>query len=338
MATPSPDLILELMEGFRRSQAMFATLALGVFDHLKGRPADAKSLADGTGTEPEALERLLDACVGLGLLAKKSGAYSNLPIADVYLCVSSPETLAGYALYSHRALYALWGHLEDAVREGSARWKQTFGFDGSLFSHFFRTDEARRNFLMGMHGFGLLSSPRVLQAFDLSRFKCLVDLGGGTGQLAIAACRLHPALGAVVFDLAPALEIAREYVGQAGLAGRIELRAGDFFVDPFPEADLYALGRILHDWSETKVRTLLAKAFHALPAGGGILVAERLLEEDKASPLPALLQSLNMLVCTEGKERTLGEYSGLLHEAGFTEVQGKRTGGPLDAVLGLKGW
>ena len=28
--------------------------------------------------------------------------------------------------------------------------------------------------------------------------------------------------------------------------------AGDFFVDPLPPADLYSLGRILHDWSDEK--------------------------------------------------------------------------------------
>jgi acetylserotonin O-methyltransferase len=43
-----------------------------------------------------------------------------------------------------------------------------------------------------------------------------------------------------------------------------------------------------------------------------------------------------MLVCTEGKERTLSEYAALLREAGFVSVDGRRTGTPLDAVLALK--
>ena len=42
-----------------------------------------------------------------------------------------------------------------------------------------------------------------------------------------------------------------------------------------------------------------------------------LLEEDKGGPVAAQMQSLNMLVCTEGKERTLAEYTGLLTQAGF---------------------
>ena len=77
--------------------------------------------------------------------------------------------------------------------------------------------------------------------------------------------------------------------------------AGDFFTDPLPPADLYSLGRILHDWSEEKIRKLLAKIHAALPDGGGLLIAEKLLEPDYVS---GHMQSLNMLIVTEGRERS----------------------------------
>lgn len=48
------------------------------------------------------------------------------------------------------------------------------------------------------------------------------------------------------------------------------------------------------------------------------------------------MQSLNMLVCTEGKERTLAEYEALLRQAGFGDVQGRRTASHLDAILAVK--
>ena len=69
---------------------------------------------------------------------------------------------------------------------------------------------------------------------------------------------------------------------------------------------MYSLGRILHDWPEDRIRLLLSKIYAALPAGGALLIAEKLLDEDKSGPTPAQMQSLNMLVCTEGRERTLG--------------------------------
>jgi acetylserotonin N-methyltransferase len=96
------------------------------------------------------------------------------------------------------------------------------------------------------------------------------------------------------------------------------------------------VGRILHDWTDEKIATLLAKVFRHLPAGGAILVAEKLLNPDGVGPVPANMQSLNMLIVTEGKERTLDDYARLLHRAGFVQVEGRRTGTMLDAILAIK--
>ena len=233
-------------------------------------------------------------------------------------------------------MWKMWANLEDAIREGSHRWKQTFGFDGPIFSHFFRTPEAMNEFLMGMHGFGMITSPRIVELFDLSKFERLCDLGGATGHLTIAACQRYECLRGIVFDLPHALGLAKQMVSDAGLGKRIEVVGGDFFADALPEADLYALGRIVHDWDEPKIKQLLSKIYDALPNGGGLLIGEKVLHEDRSGPRWAMMQSLNMLVCTEGKERSGTEYELLLREAGFTSVSVARTQVPLDAVLAIK--
>ena len=108
---------------------------------------------------------------------------------------------------------------------------------------------------------------------------------------------------------------------------------GDFFTDPLPPADLYSVGRILHDWSDEKILRLLTKIYAALPAGGGLLIAEKLLEPGYVS---AHMQSLNMLVNAEGRERSAAEYQALLCAAGFSEAECKVTGAYLDAILATK--
>src|SRR5579864_2650949 len=182
MTDPAP--ILELIEAFRRSKTMFAAVNLGIFD--------------GERPQGAAVDRLLDACVGLGLLEKRGEKYINTPVADEYLRSVSPHTLSGYIRYSNSALYRLWANLEDAVIEGTNRWSQTFGDDGDLFSIFFKTEQSKRDFLLGMHGFGMLSSPAVVAAFDLSPFRCFVDLGGATGHLALATRERYPQMKAIV--------------------------------------------------------------------------------------------------------------------------------------------
>jgi len=306
------------------------------FDLLERAPGNLTTLATELRVEPEPLERLLDSCVGLKLLRRSGASYENEPVAKTYLCRTSERALTGYILYSNDVLFPLWSHLEDAVREGTPRWKQAFDVEGGIFDHFFRTEEAKQTFVQGMHGLGLLSSPKVVEAFDLSRFRRLADLGGATGHLAIAACERYPQLHAIVFDLPQVVEAARAQVSKSVTASHIDVIAGDFFHGELPEADLFALSRILHDWSEDKIQPLLTKIYRRLPPGGGILLAEKLLHDDKAGPTSAHLQSLNMLVCTEGKERTLGEYRRLLENAGFRDVRGQVTGSPLDAVLAIK--
>jgi len=336
LTPPDPSVVLDLIEAFRRSKVLFAAVALGVFDALAPGPKTAQSLAAELAADADALDRLLEACVGLRLLDRLPDGYANTPAAAAYLCRTSPARITGYINYSNEVLWQLWAHLEDAVREGTHRWKQTYGWDGPIFSHFFRTEESKREFLMGMHGQGLLSSPQVVAAFDLGRFHTLVDLGGATGHLAVAACRRYSDLRAVVYDLPDAVPLAREMIFGTPVADRVTVAAGDFFVDPLPPGDLYAVGRILHDWTEEKILRLLSRIHNRLPAGGALLIAEKLVNDDKSGPRWAQMQSLNMLVCTEGKERTLDEYAALLQLAGFADVQGCRTNSPLDAVLATK--
>lgn len=336
-AVPDPSPVLELIEAFRRSKTMFAAVSLGVFDLLDRQPSTVSTLSAQLHVKSDPLERLLDACVGLKLLRRNGALYENELLADTYLCRASKRTLTGYILYSNDALFQMWSHLEDAIREGTPRWTQTFGVEGGIFDHFFRTEDAKQTFVQGMHGLGLLSSPKVVDAFDLTRFRKLVDLGGATGHLAIAACERYPQLHAVVVDLPEVIESARTHVRQsAAAAPRVDVVAGDFFRDALPEADLFAMSRIVHDWPEQKIHHLLARVFDRLPDGGGILLAEKLLQEDKTGPTSTHMQSLNMLICTEGKERTLSEYRQLLEKASFREVRGKVTGSPLDAVLAIK--
>lgn len=332
---PDPALVLDLIEAFRRSKTMFAAVELGVFDVLQSA-MQLDELVLRLGCDRIALMTLLDSCVALGLLARDGDRYQNTPASDTYLTQDSPRRMTGYIHYSNRVMWKMWSNLEDAVRDGTHRWKQTFDFDGPIFSHFFKTDAAMQEFLMGMHGFGMITSPHIVNAFDLSRFKVLADLGGATGHLAIAACQRYSNMTGVVFDLPHALDLARSMVAKSGVADRMEITGGDFFVDDLPHADLYALGRIVHDWNEPKIRLLLKRIYEALPSGGGLLIGEKILWEDRTGPKWALMQSLNMIVCTEGRERTLSEYGALLQEAGFDAVEGFRTSVPLDAILAIK--
>ncbi len=335
LTPPDPAPVLDLISAFRRTQVLFTACELKLFDALAS-PKACDQLAGELSLNADALERLLGACVMLGLLNRTGDTFANTPAATEYLTTASPNRMLGYINYSNAVLWKLWDNLPDAIREGTHRWKQTYGTDGPIFAQLFRTPEDQREFLLGMHGFGLMSSPQVVNAVDLGRYRTFVDLGGATGHLAVAACKRWPNLNAVVFDLPQVIGLTHEVVSATPVADRVSIIGGDFFADDLPPGDVYALGRIVHDWTEAKIMTLLAKIHAALPPGGAVLLAEKVLGDDKAGPEWAVTQSLNMLLVTEGKERTLGEYEKLLTAAGFRHVTCRRTPAPLDAVMAVK--
>lgn len=315
---------------------MFTAVRLGIFDQLEAAPQTAPALAHALSLNAAALTRLLDACCALHLLTRENQAYRNTAVASKYLASASPDTFAGYIIYSDQSLFHLWAHLDDAIREGSNRWTQVFGSRDALFDYYFRDPAATASFMSAMNGFGRLSSPRIVRAFDLSRFIHLIDLGGATGHLAIAACEAYPNLRATVLDLPRVEPFARPYISRSSVSARVQFVSSDFFADPLPSGDLYSLGRILHDWSDDKIGALLEKISRALAPGGGLLVVEALLNDDRSGPVYALMQDLNMLVCTDGRERTFAEYRALLEANGFANVESHRTGSLVDAILATK--
>src|SRR5580658_4128406 len=95
-AKADPGVVLDLLESFRRSKTMFAAVSLGVFDALEAGPESLSVLTESLKLNSDALERLLDACVGLQLLKRGAGVYENTPAASAYLCTESSSRLTGY--------------------------------------------------------------------------------------------------------------------------------------------------------------------------------------------------------------------------------------------------
>ena len=138
------------------------------------------------------------------------------------------------------------------------------------------------------------------------------------------------------FDL-PILEAAfTNYIISQGLRDRLQFRAGNFFTDRLPEADVLIFGRILHNWDIETRKLLLNKAFQALPDGGALIVYDPLIDEMRAEP-HGLLSSLNMLIETQaGSEYTSADCMEWMRGVGFTECRVE----PLDdlhtSIIGIK--
>ena len=141
--------------------------------------------------------------------------------------------------------------------------------------------------------------------------------GGVPAEIALA----HPHLTGGGLDLPAVGPVFNEYIAARGLAPRLRFVSGDMFKDPWPRADVYILGHILHDWSLEQKRELLARAYAALPPGGALVVYESLIDDDRRENAFGLLMSLNMLIETpEGFDYTGADCQRWMR-AGATERQ-----------------
>jgi SAM-dependent methyltransferase len=161
---------------------------------------------------------------------------------------------------------------------------------------------------------------RLAEAVDFGIHACVLDAGGGTGELTFALLRAFPTLAGVVMDRP---EVLREAEVPEEIAGRCSFIAGDLFSRWPVESDAVVLARVLHDWPDGDAARILERAREAMPAGGCLYVVEMALDESAA----AGLLDLNMLVTTGGAERSARQFHALLAGAGFEMLDVAATDG-----------
>ncbi|XP_037343752.2 probable bifunctional dTTP/UTP pyrophosphatase/methyltransferase protein [Pungitius pungitius] len=332
--------IVDLIDGFKASKALFTASELCVFDLLHSRPGlDAAQVALEIKASVKGTERLLEACVSLGLLKSKERtgrkpAFENTRLAAGFLLAGAPRSLRPYIRYCNAAVWPLFSHLESAVSEGANQRDELSGKNATdtVQDTSSSSQEVKLRFLDAMHSIAAVTGPAVATAFDLTGFKTACDLGGCTGAIAHELTKAHPGLSVTVFDLPPVVEMSDRF-HPSHADHRVSFRAGDFFKDELPKADLYVLTRILHDWSDEKVHILLSKVADVCTPGCGLLLSEIFLDEDRGGPRCCLLHGLNM---SEGRQRSAAEYALLLESHGFTGARVAHTDSILGAMLCIR--
>uniref|UniRef100_A0A3B4XSW7 Acetylserotonin O-methyltransferase n=1 Tax=Seriola lalandi dorsalis TaxID=1841481 RepID=A0A3B4XSW7_SERLL len=328
-----PFKLLEYFNGFRVSKVIFSACELGVFDLLlkSQEPLSAQHVARELGTSVDGMERLLDALVGIEILEVETtdgtAFYSSTDVANLYLAKGSAKSLHDMIIYQSQTIYPLWNNMVDAVRFVGSNGKQ-LNRESEVFM------EEMLKFMGLMNSSWVLDGHDIVTAFNLSCFQTIVDLGGCTGALAREMVKAYPSSSVTVFDLPQVVESTQKHFSQENDA--IVFQTGDFFSGDIPAADLYVLARIIHDWPEEKCLTLLKKIYNTCRPGGGVLLVEAMLFENRRGPVMAQIFSLNMLVQAEGRERPPSEYTHMLKKTGFQNVQVCRTGKSYDAILAIR--
>ncbi|XP_045393651.1 LOW QUALITY PROTEIN: probable bifunctional dTTP/UTP pyrophosphatase/methyltransferase protein [Lemur catta] len=334
---PFPADLLELIDGFKASKALFTACKLKLFDFLRDEASrKAVDVAGKVDASVCGTERLLDACATLGLLQKSEQGYRNTESSNLYLVSDGEHSLHDFIMYNDQHTWNLFTHLELAIREGTNQHHGALGTtapdlfqDGPLQS---KEDQLRVT--GAMHGLATLTAAPAATAFDLSRFSSACHLGACTAALARELAREYPRLQVAVFDLPHVLEHAsRCQPGGPGTA-RITFLAGDVFRDSLPRAELYVLSGVLQGWPEDGVHTLLRRV--ADTPGAGLLLVEAVGDVEDREARAGLSRCLDALLRPRARERSVADYRRLLEQHGFGDVQVAPMGHGLAALLGTR--
>lgn len=333
---PNMAHIFQVGLGFWGSKTLLSAIEMELFTELAKHPEDLAAIQARLRLHPRSARDFLDALVSLGFLERVDGIYKNTPATDLFLDKRKGSYIGGMLEMANHRLYRFWGNLTEALRTGIPQNESKEGGAG-LFEALYADPGRLKQFLSAMTGISHGANIAIAQNFPWNDYKTYVDVGTAQGDLAVQVARAHPRLKGIGFDLPEVAPIFEDYAQANGLSDRLEFRAGSFFTDPLPKADVVMMGHILHDWNLDEKKMLIRKAYEAIPEGGAMIVYEAIIDDDRSHNAFGLLMSLNMLIETPGGfDYTGADCTGWMKEAGFRKTRVEHLVGPDSMVVGIK--
>jgi len=328
--------LFDLVAGFVYSQVLLACVQLRLFDILAEGPQSVARLADRLALPMESAERLIAAAVALRLVERRGDHVGEQCFGLGPLGASMVGNTAIAAMVEHHA--ALYADLRDPVallRNGGA---------GSSLARYWPYADASAPDALSKESIGdysaLMSASQplvadeILDAYPMSRHRCLLDVGGGEGGFVMSAARRAPALQLMLFDLPAVADRARTRCAPSDAAARLRIFGGSFLTDPLPQgADIVTLVRVMHDHDDATCLRLLRAVRCALPQDGTLLVAEPLAQTPGAERMGDAYFGFYLLAMGRGRPRTVEQLRALLERAGFDRVRQIATRVPLQTGL-----
>lgn len=310
-ATPSPAnvQVLQLTMACWTSRCVQVLAQLGVADALGDQPQSTEALAKATGTEPQALYRVLRLLASVGIFEWKGGTWQHTE-ASSFLRSDHPASLRDYVrMMGFPSFWGALGDLEHSLRTGECAF--TKQHPEGAFGYLAKHPEESRIFDAAMTSKSHRDIVAILPAYDFSQFATIADIAGGRGHLLRAILKRSPKTQGILFDQP---HVVAQVAAENG--EKLTVVGGNFFIDSMPKADAYLLMNIIHDWPDAESIKILSAIRRDMPAHARVLIFETIVPQ---TPGPHLSKELDivMLAIPGGMERTQEEYASLASKCGL---------------------
>jgi hypothetical protein len=308
------DTIQRLQRAVAPALAMLAGMKLELFTALATGPATAAEIAGRFGVDAERLSRLLYALVVAGLLNEEDGRFANTEEAREFLVAGKP----GYVGSAHALLSTLW-HADLTTAESIRS-----GEPASLHDYSTASDEETRRFLAGLQASAVAAGRDLAKRFDFSRFRSVIDIGGGSGGLLGGLREQNPKLLGTLFELPRVAAIAASMLRDSGLSDHITIESGDILTGPpSGQYDVAVLRAFLQVLSREDAARAVRHAAAALHPGGSLfIIGAGILDNDRRGPSSAVFMSVTFMnLYRAGTSYTEAEHFAWLADAGCKDPE-----------------
>ncbi len=318
--------MFDLVAGFTYSQVIAACIELGLLDLLANGPMEIAAIAARTDLPIEGADRLLRAAAALKLTERIGPTRWALGADGAAL--RGNRGIAEMVAH-HRLLYADLADPVALLRRG--------GGGGALSNYWTYAEQAGQGgsddvapYSRLMAASQPLVAEHVIDSYDFSRHRRMLDVGGGEGAFIAAVASRTPGLLLSLFDLPAVGERARAALAAAGHGDRTTVHGGDFLRGPLPQGhDLVTLIRVLHDHDDAPAMQLLRNIHAALPEGGRLLIAEPMAESKGAERAGDAYFGMYLWAMGSGRPRSMTAIAAMLRDAGFSASRAVSTPLPL---------
>lgn len=305
---------MQLAWGYAPPLIIEAAVKHGVFDSLDQSPKTAQQLARQTRTSERGLTAILNALVGLQLLARKGNCYLLTPESAAFLVKKKNAPYHGtFFHHATQQLIPRWLQIGDVVRTGKPAMAANAAQEGAKFFE---------GFVESLFPMSYAAAKTLGEHLQISKATApvnVLDIATGSGVWGIALAQQSPHVRMTAVDWPNVLKVTERVARRQGLGNRLTKIPGDLMKVNYGNGHHIAtLGHILHSEGRERSRRLLKKTFNALSSGGTIAIAEFVVNHDRTGPPMPLLFAVNMLVNTQaGDTFSFEEMSEWLREAGF---------------------
>lgn len=318
--------MLDFVLSARYSNLFYTVIKLNIPELTKDQYVKVDILAARSEVNEVALFRILRALTGIKIFKQKGNSFKLTKHATPLLA-DTENSITNVILWIIEWKRKVWDNVLYSVKTGKPAFDDVY--KKPLFDFLSENEEVQDLFDKVMSQRTKLNTKQILNTYDFSNIKTIIDIGGGNGMLLSEILKKYTTANGILFDASDIINKTDNILKEYNLEDRCRLTEGDFFKSVPKNGDIYILKEVLHDWNDEKSIEILKNCADVMNKDGKIIIIEH--SADMKYP-GSLLLDVSMLLTTGGQERTKKEFKKILKKAGLVLSKVYKTNSSLKII------